>query len=300
MELDYYPLPEGPYGYSTGRQGGWIITSYFGGRIDPLRGVPGNHGGQDIAGAGINGAPFYAVVDGYVSQGWDPGGGGNWTTLYATNGARFGYGHAQKFAPGVNGRNVAAGTLLGYVGTTGGSTGPHLHFAYDSEDAGGSYNDPYDVLQNASNARRFVGENSAPKEVEWVREDLTMAQFEDIMAGIARLEKVMGTNLSMEAGWHNDTRVVVLNGIEYQVSRQAGAITEAGWSSRPYPFEFEGAPEVFYLNEDGDSVWIRDPSDFEFLTKVRLNPNKVKFPMEAREAVLENHPLVGKKPDGWK
>ena len=189
--FDYFPLPRGPLAPGVNVQGGWRITSFFGGRIDPISGRPGNHGGEDLAGPGIDGVPFYAVAPGYVTQGWDGSGGGNWTTLYLDNGARVGYGHAQSFAPGVNGRRVAAGTLLGYIDSTGKSTGAHLHFAYDSEDANTFYDDPFDVLEESQN--RFVGDSTPDfPDPPPPPGDLTMPQYEDIMASQARIEKALG------------------------------------------------------------------------------------------------------------
>lgn len=202
MELDCFPLNRGRLTPETSDRtvGGWLVTSFFGPRVDPIRGGAGNHGGQDIAGGGIDGQPLYAVVEGTVQQGWDPYGGGNWTTLWARNGARFGYGHASRFAPGVNGKTVPAGTVLAYVGTTGASTGPHLHFAYDSEDAGTSYDDPFDILARCARAGRYPGATPAPPPPT-PPEGLTMAQYEDIMASLARIEKAQGSDLNITGQW---------------------------------------------------------------------------------------------------
>jgi len=153
MRLDCFPLTVGPYTppHQPDRNilGGWLVTSYFGGRADPVTGRPGTHGGMDLAGSGIAGTAIVAPVRGYVNQSWDFSGGGNWTSLITPDGYRFGFGHAQSFAPGVNGKTVEAGTVLAYVGSTGHSTGPHLHFAYAAPGTVG-WGDPYDVLCDVS------------------------------------------------------------------------------------------------------------------------------------------------------
>lgn len=299
MQIDVFPLPKGPLAPGTGVQGGWRITSYFGGRIDPLSGRPGNHGGQDIAGAGVDGQPLYAVVDGYVSQGWDPSGGGNWTTLYADNGARFGYGHAKAYAPGVNGKRVTAGTVLAYVGTTGASTGSHLHFAYDSEDANTYYDDPFDILEECSRAGRFVGATpTSPAEIPTNVGELTVAQYEDIMAGLARVEKALGTNLALEGQWENDTRKIVIDGVEYALSDN---ITEAGWSSRGYMFKIAGKPEVWELvyvdgaprrrHVNGDPKYAGF-TEAQFLSMVKNNPHIVELPVAAEVMLNDLYPVL--------
>jgi hypothetical protein len=159
--IRYFPMGRGPLGPAVNTMAGWLITSYFGGRVDPLTGRAGNHGGMDLAYAGCHGKPFYAVNSGRVYQSWDGSGGGNWTSLQCDNGDYFGYGHALRFAPGVNGRWVEAGTWLGDVDSTGGSTGSHMHFAYRPRGSG-SYQDPFDILREASLNNRIPGEAEVP------------------------------------------------------------------------------------------------------------------------------------------
>lgn len=153
--LDFFPLPKGSLS-GPHTTGGWYVSSYFGGRADPITGIPGTHGGQDIVGP--TGTPMYAVKSGVKVQGWDGGGGGNWTMLYADDGTVYGYGHAQSFAGGPSGSRVEAGELLAYMNSTGHSTGSHLHFARKAKGQY-AYSDPFDELQEAADAGRFVGEH---------------------------------------------------------------------------------------------------------------------------------------------
>ncbi len=113
--------------------GFYNITSYYGYRVNPVSGKYKLHGGIDIASAGIAGKPIVAAADGVVvSAGWNSGGFGNWVVInHGTSGGKQYatlYAHMRS-APIVKaGQSVKAGKTLGYVGSTGNSTGNHLHF----------------------------------------------------------------------------------------------------------------------------------------------------------------------------
>ena len=101
------------------------ITQYFGNKWSIY--ASGRHSGVDIGAA--TGTPIYAPANGIISSasyGWN-GGYGNLTTLYAGNGYLFYFGHQSSIAVSKN-QYVAKGDIIGYVGNTGLSTGPHLHF----------------------------------------------------------------------------------------------------------------------------------------------------------------------------
>lgn len=101
------------------------VTSGFGLRRHPILGYVRMHSGIDFA-AGY-GSPIYAVSDGVVSfAGWH-GGHGNYVRLDHGAGIGTGYGHMSRIAV-VPGMRVGRGTVIGYVGSTGLSTGPHLHY----------------------------------------------------------------------------------------------------------------------------------------------------------------------------
>jgi len=101
------------------------IVSGFGTRENPIGGGTGVHTGVDIA-AGF-GTPIRACKAGkVVIAGWQ-GGYGNAVVLDHGGGMGTLYGHQSTIAV-VVGQNVAAGAVIGYVGSTGNSTGPHLHF----------------------------------------------------------------------------------------------------------------------------------------------------------------------------
>lgn len=100
-------------------------TSGFGMRFHPILGFSRLHQGTDF-GAGM-GAPIMAAAAGKVTfAGWH-GGHGNYVQLLHHPGLMTAYGHMSRFAvkPGAT---VAQGQVIGYVGSTGLSTGPHLHY----------------------------------------------------------------------------------------------------------------------------------------------------------------------------
>jgi murein DD-endopeptidase MepM/ murein hydrolase activator NlpD len=103
------------------------ISSVFGSRRHPILGNIRNHKGTDYAAA--SGTQIRAIGDGTVIRaGWG-GGYGNMIEIRHANGYVTRYGHMKRFADGIrSGSRVKMAQTIGYVGTTGLSTGPHLHF----------------------------------------------------------------------------------------------------------------------------------------------------------------------------
>lgn len=105
------------------------ISSRFGGRFHPILGRWRNHQGTDYSAAA--GTPVRATADGMVTKAGRDGGYGNLVELRHANGIRTRYGHLRSFGPGVHvGARVRQGDAIGYVGSTGLSTGPHLHYEF--------------------------------------------------------------------------------------------------------------------------------------------------------------------------
>ena len=100
------------------------VTSGFGVRKDPFTGELAQHDGVDVAAP--MGAPIKAVWDGTVVSAGERGGYGNAIEVDHGNGIHTLYGHASRVdvKPG---DRISAGAQLGEVGTSGRSTGPHLH-----------------------------------------------------------------------------------------------------------------------------------------------------------------------------
>jgi murein DD-endopeptidase MepM/ murein hydrolase activator NlpD len=103
---------------------GWL-TGTFGGRSDPFTGEPGYHRGIDIA--TDRGQPVYATADGTVQTAERAGEYGNLIVLAHDFGLSTRYGHLSRFSVSP-GQRVTRGAIIGYVGSTGRSTGSHLHY----------------------------------------------------------------------------------------------------------------------------------------------------------------------------
>ncbi|MHA6720955.1 M23 family metallopeptidase [Sphingomonas sp. RS6] len=101
------------------------FTSTFGVRSDPFRGTAAMHAGVDIPGA--VGTPIYATADGIVSNAGRRGGYGNMIAINHGHGVETRYGHLSKILVADNAR-VHRGQLIGLMGSTGRSTGSHLHY----------------------------------------------------------------------------------------------------------------------------------------------------------------------------
>lgn len=120
-------------GLQTPVQG--VLTSRFGPRMHPVLKVAKLHRGVDWAAP--TGTPVVAAFDGTIAAAGDGKGYGNLVRISHPNGLETRYAHLNAFADGIKaGVAVTAGTLIGYVGTTGLSTGPHLHFeVYEGAEA---------------------------------------------------------------------------------------------------------------------------------------------------------------------
>ena len=105
------------------------ISSRFGGRYHPILNRWRSHQGTDYAAAW--GTPVRATADGIVTHAGPEGGYGNLVEIRHANGIRTRYGHLSKFAKGLRvGQRVTQDQTIAYVGSTGLSTGPHLHYEF--------------------------------------------------------------------------------------------------------------------------------------------------------------------------
>lgn len=120
------------------------LTSSFGVRSDPFHGSAAMHAGVDIPGP--LGTPIYATADGVIGRAGRVGGYGNLITVNHGKGIETRYGHLSKILVAANTR-VRRGQLIGLMGSTGRSTGSHLH--YEVRIDGAAVN-PMPFMQNAN------------------------------------------------------------------------------------------------------------------------------------------------------
>ena len=103
------------------------LSSRFGKRRHPISGYTRLHKGTDFAAP--RGTPIYAAGNGVVERASRYGGYGHYVRIRHQKGYKTAYAHMSRYGRGVkSGRSVRQGQIIGYVGSTGASTGPHLHY----------------------------------------------------------------------------------------------------------------------------------------------------------------------------
>lgn len=180
--IDFYN-PEG----ETGKQflmrrpleGGGTLRSRYGYRSHPIFGEYRLHTGVDLAAR--SGTPIYAGGDGIVEMAQWYSGYGRYVELRHANGYNTAYGHMSAIADGITpGVQVTQGQVIGYVGTTGQSTGPHLHYEIKIN---GNTVDPLAV--------KLPRANSLPQQY--------MTEFEATIAQVHALVEQDGTPVTIAA-----------------------------------------------------------------------------------------------------
>ncbi len=103
------------------------LSSGFGLRKHPILGYNKMHKGLDFAAP--SGTPIYAAGDGVIERAGRNGGYGKYVRIRHHSGYKTAYAHMKGYGKGVKkGKRVKQGQIIGYVGSTGRSTGPHLHY----------------------------------------------------------------------------------------------------------------------------------------------------------------------------
>ncbi len=150
------------------------ITSRYGMRRHPILGYRRMHSGLDFRAR--HGTPIYAATDGTVNYAGRNGGYGNYVRIRHAGNLATGYAHMSRIAVR-NGEQVRRGQVIGYVGSTGLSTGPHLHYEMYR---GGQKIDPASV--------RFVNRAQlSASEMANFREQLVRLQMIEPGAALADL-----------------------------------------------------------------------------------------------------------------
>jgi murein DD-endopeptidase MepM/ murein hydrolase activator NlpD len=150
------------------------LTSGYGPRMHPLLRILKVHGGEDWACA--HGTPIMAVGSGVIEEAGPKGENGNYIKIRHANGYKSGYAHMAGFAQGVAvGVKVRQGQVIGYVGSTGLSSGPHVHFEIwvkNRHDDGYSHVNPSSIP--VPNERQLKGKDLADFKRERTRIDNLM------------------------------------------------------------------------------------------------------------------------------
>ena len=152
------------------------LSSSFGMRKHPIDGFNKMHRGTDFAAP--MGTPIMASGDGVVKKAGWCGGGGNCVVIKHNSTYQTVYAHMSKFANGVrSGVRVKQGQTIGYVGSTGKSTGPHLH---------------YEVIVNGKriNSQKL----KLPSGKVLKGEDRKLFETKKIMIDVLKSEKIIGIN----------------------------------------------------------------------------------------------------------
>jgi murein DD-endopeptidase MepM/ murein hydrolase activator NlpD len=183
--VDFYD-PDGETGkrFLTRRpvQGGGRLASRFGYRIHPIFKTRRLHTGVDLASP--RGTPIYAAGDGVIEKAQWVSGYGRYVEIKHVNGYETGYGHQSAFADGIKpGIKVRQGQLIGYVGSTGNSTGNHLHFEIK---VNGRFVDPLSV--------KLPRDHSLPSQESGAFKQ-AVAQINDLMARDAAPIRVAATTV---------------------------------------------------------------------------------------------------------
>lgn len=151
------------------------MSSGFGMRRHPVLGYNKMHKGVDFAAP--RGTPVYAAGDGVIEKASRFGAYGNYVRIKHNSSLKTAYAHLKGYAKGIrSGKRIKQGDVIGYVGTTGRSTGPHLH---------------YEVLRNGKQVNPKSIKSSAGAKLAGAKLKAFAAQVLDIKSQFASLSKGM-------------------------------------------------------------------------------------------------------------
>lgn len=128
------------------KQGTYTLTSHFGYRIHPIHNTRSLHNGTDFGAP--YGTPIYSMEDGFVLYAGAASGYGNWIVIKHDNGLYTGYAHMYSNQLYVSpGQRVTRGQKIAAVGSSGTSTGNHLHFFVSKNGPSSGFTDPLNYIQ---------------------------------------------------------------------------------------------------------------------------------------------------------
>ena len=143
-----------------------VISSEFGPRVHPITKRNKPHKGIDIAAP--TGSPVYAATDGEIYRQYYSKSYGKVIYLRHDDGTSSRYAHLHGYAPGTGvGKRVERGAVIGYVGNTGASAGPHLHFEYrEDTDQYGRALDPMAHFESAQSVAARKAKEEAKRAIK--------------------------------------------------------------------------------------------------------------------------------------
>lgn len=224
------PLPQGSYSVSQ-----------------PYKGAA--HNGIDLAAA--SGTKVFAAADGIVGLAGSVNMGGNEVYVQHTNGLGTRYSHLSRFGTKV-GEQVKAGNVIGYVGSTGMSTGPHLHYMVHNPGGGaGNYGNHVNPAAYMSGFAKDLGEDGGAASIlggltDWAMEQIKKSSpggglWVDVAGGLAQkavgaMADVFNPFAASDAGTTlYDQGGLLQPGIslvENKTGRPEPILTQSQWSAR--------------------------------------------------------------------
>ena len=162
------------------------LSSNFGYRTHPISGYTRLHKGTDFAAP--TGTPVMAAGNGTIERASRFGTYGNYVRIRHANGYQTAYAHLNGYGPGIrSGVRVQQGDIIGYVGSTGASTGPHLH---------------YEVLENGNHINAMSLDLPTGRQLEGpLLEEFNEARAEiDRIRGVNETETLFASSSQLEEG----------------------------------------------------------------------------------------------------
>ena len=212
-------------GSTTSRNlAGWggRVTSQYGMRKHPIFGDYRMHSGVDIAGA--RGQRLDANVDGKVVRAGKAGGFGNLVVVQDAKGMQHFYAHLDKIAVKV-GQEVRKGMQVGNIGSTGNSTGPHLH--YEVRNKSGKVVNPNQYMQQAKGKVQVTQSTikNVQKEIAQGQKDVFDLQSDllgmegDILSQQAKIEELKMDLINTELAVYSESRRKIQNLLDLEIAK---------------------------------------------------------------------------------
>lgn len=220
---------------STQKLNGWggSVSSNYGTRSDPFTGKKTFHAGVDLTGK--KGTRLDANVNGKVVQAGNKGNGfGNYVTIQAEDGMKHIYAHLDKVVATL-GQTITAGMQVGTIGSTGRSTGSHLH--YEVRNSNNKSINPNDYMQEAKSGKVTTtnksvasGVSDAQQSIDQAKSDLASLQGQ-ILSSQETIAQLQTEIINSQLAEFDNTRQLYQHTLDYEDAKQE-AISQTGSAYR--------------------------------------------------------------------